>query len=294
MTSKPAVPPTAAARYASLLKPKPKPAEVLPLLKQAMLLFGRAGTGKSGIASQTEGHLYLDFERSATNLSINEPAEGRPRTWVAFVEIVDALEWAARHQPDALPTITIMDTVTDAWRLCRMHILALRKLKAEPDNDYGKTRGAMRDEFIRQLERLLTLQADGKMGLLWISHEKESTQAISDQEAVLSADPDAKDKELASWLESKVQLAFRVRKMHTNPLTGEVFRDAKGVPVVKHVVECNSQAVGSMVKDRSRRMPTWVSASWAALEGAYTQGQEAPAAPSADNEVAPVAEEKEN
>lgn len=288
-----ATPASVQARYAAMLTPTPKPAEVLPLELQALLLFGRAGAGKSGIAAQIEGHLYLDFERSATSLAINEPPEGRPRTWLSFVELVNAIEAMAKVGPLPFKTL-VLDTVTDAWRLCRMHILAQRKLTAEPPNDYGKTRGAMRDEFIRQLERLLTLQADGKLGLVWIAHEKETEHAVSEQESVLAADPDAKDKELASWLESKVQLAFRVRKMSANPLTGEVFRDDRGVPMVKHVVECNSQAVGSMVKDRSRRMPTWVSASWGALSSAYAKGQEAPASPSADNEVAPAAKQKED
>lgn len=270
-------------RYAALLKPKPKEAELLPLGRQAILLFGRAGTGKSSIASEIPNHLYLDLERSATNLSIVEPAEGRPRTWPAFVEIVDALVATKGGGYDTL----IIDTVTDAWRMCRTHVLAQRKLLAEPENDYGKTRGAMRDEFMRQLEKLLTLQADGHLGLVWIAHEKEHELEVTDSEKTKGADPDAKDKELASWLEGKVQMALRVRKMHTNPLTGEVFR-SNGVgsaAVVKHVVECNSQAVGSMVKDRTRRMPTWSSASWGALERNYAKGETAPAVPSADDET---------
>lgn len=273
-------------RHMAMLTPTPKPAELLPLDLQGLLLFGRAGTGKSTIASQIEKHLYLDFEKSATNLDIDQPADGRPKTWKAFVEILDAIEALDKAGVEIPFRIIILDTITDAWRLCRMEVLASRSLKNEPDNDYGKTRGAMRDEFMRQVERLLTWQADGRLGFVFIAHEKESAQEITSTETVTGADPDAKDRELASWLEGKVQIALRVRKMHANPLTGEVFRDTPdGPPKVKHVIECNSQAVGSMVKDRSRRLPTWVGASWGALSAAYAAGETAPASPSADNET---------
>lgn len=242
-----------------------------PLNKQSILIFGHPGTGKTNIAKDCPNHFYIDLEASATSHAVRGL---KIKSWAQFEKLVDyvhkggSLEAVAEKAGSPGPVETlIIDTVTDLWRLCREHVLAEKGIKTEPENDYGKTLNHIRDLFMRYMNRLLVLNAQGELGLILIAHEeveeiKEPTRTLH---VFWPMVPDRKV--IRPYIAGKPQIVMRTIKTATNPLTGEPLGE------VRWLVQALPTDDKAIIKDRTGRLPGFMNASWEAIQSQYDKGR---------------------
>lgn len=232
-----------------------------PLGLQVLTIFGAEGTGKSTVAAGFPNHMYLDLESSAVELDINRLA--LPRTWAAFKEFVTAIHDAAKSPFDG--KTLIIDPVTDLWELCVKHGLAERRMKDMPD-DYGRTLNAIRQDFKATMGMLLNLRTSQRLGTVLVCHE-ESEEIKLPTATFHVFRPKVNDKDIKGWVAAKPQMVLRCSKEDVHPVTGQPW--PAGTTVPRYLIRTNPLSAADVVKDRTKRLPPFVSTSYEALEAAY-------------------------
>jgi hypothetical protein len=233
-----------------------QPDEV-PLGLQTMLLFGAPGTGKTTLAAGFPNHLYYDLENSASGVATS--SFKLPRTWAAFSSFVD---WAAEGGDLEGKQTLIIDTVTDLWELCKRHVFAELGVKDAADADWGKGWSAPRSEFIRVFDKLRQLHGDRKLGLVLIAHE-EVEEIKTPTQILHVARPRIADKEIKDYVAAKMQMVLRTQVLQSNPLTGEVW------PEAKFLTQAKATVAGAVVKDRTQKLPTYFQTGYDKLKELY-------------------------
>jgi hypothetical protein len=129
-----------------------------------IFLYGRKGIGKTSLASQFPNSLTFMFERGRRNLAIRMvPKPEDPRLdWSLFLDYLDLA-----LSSDEVDTVVI-DTIDRAYEQCMHYVCKVNGCKHPNDkNDFGKTWGAIKDEF----DATLGLIQDSGKGLVLLSHE---------------------------------------------------------------------------------------------------------------------------
>lgn len=147
------------------------PADI-PLGRQSILLYGEPKIGKTTLASKFENALFCDTESGTLNFALptferllNRDRVTEPiRTWEDILKATSVL----KAIKDVQGTI-VVDTVPEAYTMCREYVLAREGIEHETDLQYGKGWRAVKDEFaswVRQLKGM-------GLGLVFIAHVNE-------------------------------------------------------------------------------------------------------------------------
>ena len=247
----------------------PRKANILPLGLQTILLFGRPGSGKTGIGAGFPNHLYLDLENSATAHDIDEITLP---TWEAFVSFVTDVDAGVINLGDK--QTLIIDTVNDLWKLCRQS--AFRKLKIEDASagEFGSGFIVPRQMFKDAVDTLLGLSKKGILGTVFIAHEIEEVTTAGNVKVTI-ARPEIDDKVLPNFIAAKPQMVLRTFISDVNPTTQVPFTeaDADGIQraKAKWLIQATPENASASVKDRTKRLPAYLAASYDSLNKQYTK-----------------------
>ena len=126
----------------------------------SILLFGRKKIGKTTLAAQFEGALFLMCEPGGKTLSIRQVSV---KNWPEFKRYVDL----AVKDPQ---TVTIVIDTTDfAYEYCMEYVCEKLVMVHPSDEAYGKGWKAVRNEFTGVIGKILH---SGK-GVIFISHSRD-------------------------------------------------------------------------------------------------------------------------
>lgn len=229
-----------------------------PLDLQMMTFFGRSGSGKTSTAAAFPNHVYLDLEASATEHAVNAWPWGK--TWVRFRDLI---EQTAKHKGGPLEGKTlVIDPVSELWELCLRHELAERKMTALPD-DYGRTLVEIRNEFSRVMHLLLKLRMQQRMGTIFIAHEV-AREEVTPTDRRMVYEPKAGDRAVGAWISEKAQMILRFSIEDVDPVTRKPFANGP-----KWIIRTKPLTGSDVVKDRTKRLPSFVGASHEKLLSAY-------------------------
>lgn len=137
-----------------------KPAEEMG--QYVTLLFGEKKIGKTTLAAQYPDAFFMMFEPGGKSLRIYQrPVE----SWKQFKRYVKLLQ----NDGGRFKTVVI-DTADLMYKRCFDHVCQERHFEHPQDeNDFGKSWGLIKDEFVRGVTDLLNL---GK-GVIFISHARQ-------------------------------------------------------------------------------------------------------------------------
>lgn len=161
--------------------PPQDPASI-PLGRQSILLYGEPKIGKTTLASKFENALFCDTESGTLNFRVPtfEQLIGKDRvkepirSWVDIrkaTKVLGAIK-------DVEGTI-IVDTVPEAYTMCRVYVLDKEGLDHETDLEYGKGWTLVKDEFSSWIRELKGMG----FGIVFIAHVND--EQIEDKVAKL-------------------------------------------------------------------------------------------------------------
>jgi hypothetical protein len=183
------------------LPTKPERGEV-DWTRKKTLLYGPPKVGKSTLIAELdpENTLFLATEPGHDHLEIMRWPVNR---WEDFLTIGAALKEHFEEQGKAPYKLLAIDTVDELARMCGeaalQHLAATAdkgKFLHASDFEYGKGWDAIADEFRRKVAGITRMG----MGVVFISHEKETTVELANGATVLQKSPDVGIKSLRKWL----------------------------------------------------------------------------------------------
>lgn len=131
----------------------------------SVLIYGTPKVGKSTWCSQIPGAIFLPTERGLDHIECYQIPEDRPAL-ASWEELLQAAALLAKD--DNQFQAIVVDTVDNAYRLCRDHVCAAHGMSHESDLGYGKGFALVNNEFIRVFNRLASLP----YGLYLTSHSR--------------------------------------------------------------------------------------------------------------------------
>jgi len=157
------------------LPDEPKPIDD-DLANYITLIYGREKIGKTTLAASFPGAIFLATEPGLRGLSVYSfnHEGGGVHDWSVFRAAVDALI-KTKGKKRKFKTV-VVDTVDRAYDMCLDWVCEERGIEypgvlKDGKNDYGKSWRAVKQEFLKQIHRLV--HAD--YGVVFISHAKEMT-----------------------------------------------------------------------------------------------------------------------
>lgn len=262
------------AAFESMVLKEHEPSDI-PLWVQTMLIFGEYGSGKSTLAAAFPNHAYFDIEHGAANIG-HAPApsmvfvdgqwDGQPlkNTWKEFDRFVDVIFRAAKAGKQLPFKTLIIDTADELMQLCIKSVWADRGWKSAEDGDRGAGWTEPRAEFKRVVGKLMMLHKHGKLGTVFLAHESKEDVKVGLTYAAEVATVKLTDKDIAVWLPSQVQMVLRAVKTNVSPVNA-----ADVWPERRFILQASAGEAAARVKDRTGRLPSWLSTSYASLEKAY-------------------------
>lgn len=249
--------------------------------KKLILIYGDAKRGKSTLAAQFPGHIFLATEAGLGSL----PHAAR---WVydPAKETDDANNYVIRTWDDLLKATAeaieckqfktiIIDTVGNMCDLAEAHVCKKNNVDYRGDGvlGYGKGAAMIRNELKRYFSKI----AGSGMGVIMLAHAAEreiSTAGGEVKKRVPVIPADNKEKELYTAILGACDCVFYLD-----------IESGKTVVKTKPRVQYDAG-------ERSGRMPESVSCSYELLAKAYASAQTVPTAPVATTTAAPVAATK--
>lgn len=154
----------------------------------SVFLYGKQKTGKTSLTAQFPNTLHFFFEPSGTDYELYAV---EPQSWEQFVSVIDQLA----NEEHEFKTF-VLDVVDLAYEMCLKHICGLQGLDYPPNNDFGKTWKAIKDEFRSQMQRLAFLG-----GLVCVSHAKEKKveSRKRDYDLITPTAPNGCTETLSKW-----------------------------------------------------------------------------------------------
>ena len=134
--------------------------------KLKILIHGAAGVGKTTFASRFPGALFIATEAGTTHV---ESSDVSVNSWVEMVDVLKLIrDRAPEYSPDGngpLRTVVI-DTLDNAWKMCRDHMNKKNGIEHEQDLGFGKGSGMI----LREFERVFDLISKLGLGMVLITH----------------------------------------------------------------------------------------------------------------------------
>ena len=115
-----------------------------------ILIYGPEGIGKSTLAAQFPGAVFIDTEGSTARMDVARLPD--PSSWTMLMQEVEYI----KSHPEECQTLVI-DTADWAERLCRDMICAKKQISSLEDLGYGKGYVYVQEEFGRLLNKLSEL-----------------------------------------------------------------------------------------------------------------------------------------
>lgn len=128
------------------------------------LIYGQPKVGKTTLAANIEGALFLATEQGQHFVSVKKIDL---TDWKQVAEIGQALTTQKDHGIKTL----VIDIADLFFKLCEKYIMDKHQVEHPSDLTFGKGYAFVRDEFTRMVTKL---NATG-VGLVFISHAKEKT-----------------------------------------------------------------------------------------------------------------------
>lgn len=141
-----------------LFLPKEKSSPIKRIGELSMLLYGLEKIGKTSLSAMFPDAFFLMCEPGAKGLSI---LKREVRDWKEFVRYLELLE----ADPDYAKTI-VVDTADRCYKMCEEYMLKKMAIQHQSDEEFGKGWTLVKDEFARQIDKLLKL---GR-GVIFTSH----------------------------------------------------------------------------------------------------------------------------
>lgn len=129
---------------------------------ERVVLCGVEGVGKSTLAAQFPGAVFMDLEGSTSHMDVHRLPT--VTSWASSLEYVNALS-KDHHGYDTL----VVDTVDWLERLCAQHVCAANKVSSIEAFGYGKGFTYLKEEFGRYLDACSELVASG-MHVVLVCH----------------------------------------------------------------------------------------------------------------------------
>jgi len=229
----------------TLPKEKTKPSR--DLAAKTILLYGPPKIGKSTLASQFPGAIFLECEPGLNELEVFKmPAY----SWDAFKEACKLLA-EGKH---AFRTI-VVDTVDNAFRYCTDAVNAQNSVQYEGDLPHGKGWAFVKNEWHRVLTKLASLP----YGLVLISHAQDKRIETRTGEYV-KTQPSLPDRARSVVL----GLVDMILYCDTETAKGE-----DGSLAVRRVIRSKPHPTYE-AGDRTNRLPEVLPLSFEAFEAAFT------------------------
>lgn len=127
----------------------------------SILLYGEKKIGKTSLAAEFPDAFMLFFEPGGKFVSTYN---AYPKNWKQFKGYLKLLE----AEKDRFRTVVI-DTVDLCYKFCYDHICAKMGIEHPQDEDYGSGWQRISNEFMEQMNFLLSLNR----GVIFISHSEE-------------------------------------------------------------------------------------------------------------------------
>ena len=135
-------------------------APVFDLEQALILLYGPSKIGKSTVASQANGALFLATEPGLNALNVFQVPIGN---WEDFIKACGDIA-----KGDHEFKTVVLDTVDNAKSMCSSYVCSREGITHESELDYGKGWSLVSSEFRRVINKLALLP----YGLILISHSR--------------------------------------------------------------------------------------------------------------------------
>jgi hypothetical protein len=131
-----------------------------------VLIYGASKIGKSTFCSKADEALFLATEPGLNSLETYQiPID----SWARLKQVAEEIK-SGTHK---FKTV-VLDTVDNAYDLCRKFVCDENKVKHESEGSYGKIYQLIRDEFRRMLTELASFRnLPHPVGFFLISHSQE-------------------------------------------------------------------------------------------------------------------------
>lgn len=179
----------------------PTKPEVDPFRKP-VLLYGRKKAGKSTLAAELdpEHTLFLATEPGTDHLTtMRQPIT----SWAQFLDVCRVLaEDVRKPEPVYNYRLIVIDTIDELARMCGEYVVEAMKPSSAKgffhvsDLEWGKGYDAIAAEFRLKIANLTRLG----MGVLFISHTKETTVKTRTGAEITKYQPDVGQKGMRNWL----------------------------------------------------------------------------------------------
>jgi AAA domain len=140
-------------------------------------IYGMPGAGKSTLASHYPNAFFIATEPGLNSLEVNTFLDKNGdvvvmKTWQEFQQAVKTIV----ANKDKYKTI-VVDTIDNAIEMCSIFSCGQRNIEHESDEAYGKGWKMTEREFKKVLDYLVK----NGMGVVFISHAKQTEQEIADK-----------------------------------------------------------------------------------------------------------------
>lgn len=151
------------------LPTKPKQREI-DTRKFVWTVAGEPKCGKSTFASKFPNAIFLATEAGTKFLEVNQITDddGAPVVLKTWKEFVEAVKMICTTQHDFASVV--IDTCDNAYEMCARHILAENGWKTESEGEWGSGYSAVKREFKRIIDNLLS----SGLGVIFITHVKQT------------------------------------------------------------------------------------------------------------------------
>lgn len=130
---------------------------------QRVLVYGQHGVGKTTLAAQFPGAVFIDTEGGSGHLDVARLPN--PSNWYTLLQEV---AWATSNMRGGT---LVIDSVDWAERLCTAHVCEVKGYESIEAPGYGRGYVEVKDEFSRLLNGLDYVVANANANIVLVAHD---------------------------------------------------------------------------------------------------------------------------